>query len=142
MACHAALRCYRRAAMINPSCPVTGRVLAAATSLSWITLQMQRAIAAGRPAVRTARRAGVANPLAAVTVTAGQVNPNKAVARPDWGTRSQRQWPRSATSALHSMPSDQNPGTVAQPGPPSPQWVGTTPWKSVPPDDDPGRDTG
>jgi hypothetical protein len=75
-------------------------------------------------------------------VTAGQVNPNKAVARPDWGTRSQRRWPRSATSALHSMPSDQNPGTVAQPGPPSPQWVGTTPWKSVPPDDDPGRDTG
>ena len=74
-ACHAAMECFRRAALMNASYPETRRVFATAMSLSRTALQILRAIMAGRPAVRTERRTGGGNPLAAVMAAAGQVNP-------------------------------------------------------------------
>jgi hypothetical protein len=109
-ACHAALECFRRAALMNASFPETGRVFATATSLSRMALQTLRAITAGRPAVRPAK---VANPLAAVLAAAGQVNPmqsggpagvaNPSAARP------------AATGQVNPMQS----GTPAKPANPS-----------------------
>ena len=69
---HAARECYRRAALMSASFPATGRVFATAMSLSRMSLQRVRAIAACRPAVRPAPRAGMAKPLAAVM---GRMNP-------------------------------------------------------------------
>jgi hypothetical protein len=74
-ACHAAMECLRPAALMNASCRETGRVFATATSLSRMALRMVRAIASGRPSVRTERRTGGANSLAAVMAAASQFDP-------------------------------------------------------------------
>ena len=72
MAFHAAMACFRRAALMDASEAATGRVFASATALLRTSVQMIRAIDSRRPAVRPARSAGPKNPFAAAM---GQVNP-------------------------------------------------------------------
>jgi hypothetical protein len=112
-ACHAAMACLRRTAMMNAREPATRRVFATATALSRMSLQMTRAIDQQRGVVRKSRPATPADPLAAAlaavsgqfnrmqsgapaspahrTAAAAQVHPNKAVALP----------PAAATGTQH-----------------------------------------
>ena len=83
-ACHAALECFRRAALMNASYPETGRVFATATSLS----RMGRARSPNRPITRLKPSAGVISRCARSRRGALRSVP------PRWRTRSRRCWRR------------------------------------------------
>ena len=109
---HAAMACFRRAALMDASQTETGRVFATARALSRTSLQMIRAIDSRRPAVRLARRAGPQNPFAAVM---GQFNPDAKHAPGPQSGDSGPAAPPSPTVATAPLNPTQSDATVVPP---------------------------